>query len=146
MITLEICTDKEHIEDDVRNQRLDPIVTSPDFTFPCTHGCSSDTSTSFPCGWDVHAFGFLAKERWSACTCEMIENRQISINPLKLLASAAAVLRFNITGGKGTRQKIALQGDDTLACLAANTGVAYIPAMRLTLGIFFNVCQKYNTR
>lgn len=33
-----------------------------------------------------------------------------------------------------------------MAFLAANTGVAYSPAMRITLGIFVNACQKTNTR
>lgn len=39
-----------------------------------------------------------------------------------------------------------MRGDNNTACIAANTGVAYSPAMRFSLRIFMQACETSNVR
>lgn len=97
-------------------------------------------------GWGAHAFGALACGKWSPCTQALSSTGRLSINPLELLASAAAVMLLNKMGKwPGTRQ-IALIRDNATAGNAANTGIAYRPAMRLALGIYVDICKTTSAR
>lgn len=130
----------------IKKEQWAPLVSSPEFRFPGMQGIPSDASASVKLGWAAHAFGTLPYGKWTNSTCRMLRKVKISINPLELLASAAAVLLIGMRESNVTNKQITLRGDNLTACTAANTGGAFSPAMRLALRIFTRACQELNIR
>lgn len=122
-------------------ERFSPLVCSPELAYPGAQGVSSDALASLQLSW-AHVFGKLACGVCATSTQKLIQSGLISINPLELLASAAAVYLLEEKGLISGNLQIALLGDNTTACNAVNTGISYNPAIRLALRIIVNVCKK----
>lgn len=92
MISGETANDIHHMRTAVHDERWTPIVESPKLAFRGAQGVSSDASASLKAEWGEHAFGRIAGAPWTQSTSKLIAEGAISINPLELLAAAAAVM------------------------------------------------------
>lgn len=109
-------------------------------------GVSSETSAALSRAWGAHGFGTLACGTWAHTAQSLIAEGRLSINPLELLASAATVVLLEKIGKLPSHKQVSLCGENSIDCNAANTGIAYSPAMRFALGIFVGVCRKARVR
>lgn len=146
MISDEMAVDIARLKDRFINQQLAPLISPPDFLFLGTQGISSDASASATLGWAAHAFGSIAYGAWTAGTRRLLRKGRVSINPLELLASAAAVLLLGKQGLVTNKQQVTLRGNNSTAFTAANTVVACTPAMRYALRTFISACQEVGVR
>lgn len=106
----------------------------------------SDAAAFLDGDWGTHAFGTLTVDTWPPSTKKLIESGRISISPLALLTSAATVMLLDKMETNAIYRKNPLRGDNTTVCNAANTGIAYGPAMRFALRIFVGVCKVTRTK
>lgn len=152
MITQEMTSDLTELTKLMHANAWTPLVVSPQFASPGKEGFSLDAAVRVAApgdgnatargGWGAHVFGLAVGQEWSSSTFRLLKQRRLSISPLELHATAAEIDILGSTGKQGGRQ-VVLRCDNTSACSAANTGGAYIPAMRFAPRTFLQTCVRY---
>lgn len=133
-----------------------PITESPWYDFPGKEGFTSDAAIrviedpstkqviSVEGGWVVHLFGHAAGAAWSAETLQLVAVKRLSISPLELLTTTAAIELLGKIGRIPDERKVVLRCDNTSACNVANTLAAYSPTMRFALKTLERVCERHS--
>lgn len=110
MVTADMYQEVKNLFLRIRSSMWSPVTNPPWFAFLGAEGFSSDAvlhvvkdpakdpAISAEGGRGVHLFRTIAGAAWSSSTKPLIASKRLSINPLELLTTAAAVVFLGTHG------------------------------------------------